>query len=249
MVRGIQMQWPIQLKKKTPLAYGLLGLFAVSIFLSCGDNQESRQKSRSVPPESFTFFELGSNTRLTDSIREDLGKILGRDSIERRSILDLEINFRGFIKTYFPQIDKLNRQLNFPPKERVEHDTVKLMYRYAQKKNSPFDYVELVFSDDTQRPLLFKIEFQVDESDIVNTLKAKYGPPQIINWKEENGQSMFWEKESDLLIVSRVPDQFGRHGFQITIYFVRNLMQMIDIERKEREERERQRAKSGQSAF
>jgi len=242
----LQMKW----RNKISFIFKLFSLLSISILISCGDNRESAEtEPAAANPESFTFFELGTNTKLTDNIRKDLGKKLGRDAIERRSILDLNTNYAGFIKKYLPNINELNRKINFPPGERVEHNTVKLMYRYAQRKNTPFDYVELVFSEYTKTPLLIKINFQIDETGIVETLKTKYGPPQVIDWKEENGKSMVWRKNMDLLLVSEVPDQFGRHGYQIVIYFVQNLNRLIEIEKDELKKREQQRAKSAERAF
>jgi len=244
------MQWPIKSKNKIIVVYTFLSLLSFSFLISCGDNRESAEAlPQTVKPESFTFFELGTNTKLTEHIRKDLGKKLGRDAIERRSILDLNTNYAGFIRKYLPKINELNRKINFPPGERVEHNTVKLMYRYAQRENAPFDYVELVFSEYTKTPLLFKINFQIDETGILETLKTKYGPPQVIDWKEENGKSMVWRKNTDLLLVSLVPDQFGHHGYQIVIYFVQNLKQLIEIEKNELKKKEQQRAKSGERAF
>ncbi|MGB9438054.1 MAG: hypothetical protein WCB15_08935, partial [Desulfobacterales bacterium] len=226
------MHLQTKLRNKISFIYALFSLLIISILISCGEDRESAQTAPGTANlESFTFFELGTNTKLTDNIRKDLGEKLGRDAIERRSILDLNTNYAGFIKKYLPNINELNRKINFPPGERVEHNTVKLMYRYAQRKNTPFDYVELVFSEYTKTPLLIKINFQIDETGIVETLKTKYGPPQVIDWKEENGKSMVWRKNMDLLLVSEVPDQFGRHGYQIVIYFVQNLNRLIEIEK------------------
>jgi hypothetical protein len=235
--------------KAGPLLITLLIWFLPAL-MSCGDSREPAEKAP-VPAdtESFTFFDIGRTTRFSEQIRDELGKKLGRDAIESRSILDLEINYRGFLKKYFPKLDDLNRQLNFPPGERVDHNTVKLMYRYAQKQNVPFDYVELIFSNYTQKPIIFKIHFKKDESNILETLKNKYGNPDIIDWKENNGQSMYWKKDGDFFIVSLVPDQFGKHEYQIVIYYVDNLKQLIETERKEKEERERQRSKTGGRAF
>jgi hypothetical protein len=123
------------------------------------------------------------------------------------------------------------------------------MYRYAQKKNIPFDYVELVFSDYTQNPIVFRIHFKEDDSNIIETLKSKYGEPTSIDWNLENGQSIFWEKNQDYLIVSLVPDQFGQHEHQVVIYFAENLRTLIDTERAEKQKREEERAKSGEKAF
>ena len=244
------MHLQTKLRNKISFIYALFSLLIISILISCGEDRESAQTAPAAANlESFTFFELGTNTKLTDNIRKDLGEKLGRDAIERRSILDLNTNYAGFIKKYLPNINELNRKINFPPGERVEHNTVKLMYRYAQRKNTPFDYVELVFSEYTKTPLLIKINFQIDETGIVETLKTKYGPPQVIDWKEENGKSMVWRKNMDLLLVSEVPDQFGRHGYQIVIYFVQNLNRLIEIEKNELKKREQQRAKSAERAF
>jgi len=217
---------------------------------SCSDSKEPAEGA--APPagtESFTFFDIGRTTMFSEKIRGELGQKLGRDAIERRSILDLEINYEGFLKKYFRQLNELDQQLNFPPRERVEHNTVKLMFRYAQKQNVPFDYVELVFSNYTKMPIFFKIHFKKDEANIIETLKNKYGNPKLIDWKENNGQSMYWEKDGDFLIVSLVPDQFGQHEYQIVIYYVDNLKQLIHTERKEKEEKEQQRVKTGEKAF
>ena len=223
---------------------------SLPIFISCGDNHDAADPS-SLPAgtESFTFFDLGKTTKLSNGVRSDLESKLGRDAIERRSILDLEINYDGFLKKYFPELDALNQKLNSPPGERVEHNTVKLMYRYAQKKNVPFNLVELVFSDYTKTPVLFKINFEVDEANTVATLQEKYGLPKVIDWKEENGKSMFWKKNGDLLIVSRIPDRFGKIDHQIVIYYTDSLKLLNDTERKEQEKKEQQRAKTGKKAF
>jgi hypothetical protein len=223
---------------------------SLPLFVSCSDSQEPAvEKPQSPGLESFTFFNLGNNTRLTKAVRNDLQEKLGRDAIERRSILNLEINNTDFLKKYFPELDRMNQKVNYPPRERVEHNTVKLMYRYAQKKNVPFEFVELVFSDYTGTPILFRINFKKDEAGIIETLEQKYGKPEIIDWQEENGQSMFWKQNNDFLIVSRVPDQFGNHEYKLVIYYIENLKNLIETERKEKEQKEQQRAKTGKKAF
>ena len=220
------------------------------LLLSCSDDRDKGDSSE--PPAvqiGFTFFELGKNTVLTKSVRNNLNDKLGRDAIERRSILDLEVNYRGFLNDYLPDLDKLNRKLNFPPGERVEHNTVKLMYRYARKKEVPFDLVELVFSDYSQKPILFKISFKADEGNTVEALKERYGLPESINWQKENGRSMVWKKAGDTLILNFIPNRFGGYDHQIVIYFTESLQQLIEMERKEKEARELQRAKTGKKAF
>ena len=220
------------------------------LFVSCGDSQEPTEKNPQSPgQESFTFFDLGNNTRLTEAVRNNLEEKLGHGAIERRSILNLEINYNGFIKKYFPELDRMSQKVNYPPRERVEHNTVKLMYRYAQKKNVPFEFVELIFSDYTGTPVLFRINFNKDEAGIINTLEQKYGKPEIIDWQEENGQSMIWNQNNDFLIVNREPDQFGNHEYELVIYYIDNLENLIETERKEKEQQEQQEAKKGKAAF
>ena len=223
----------------------------IPILISCSDSQEQDDSTApaAVMPESFTFFDLGINSRLNKKVRQELGHKLGRDAIEHRSIMDLEINYKGFLKKYFPGLNELNQKLNFPPGERVEHNTVKLMYRYALKKNVPFDYVEFVFSDYTKAPLLFRINFRDDDAGIINTLESKYGQPQDVDGKEENEKSLYWMKNGDFLIISQVPDQFGNPKYQIVIYFVKNLEQLIDTEKKEQKEKSLEKTQAGETAF
>jgi len=235
---------------KTAL-YAFLIIVLIPFLLSCSDSREPDDSTApaAVMPESFTFFDLGINSRLNKKVRQELGNKLGRDAIEQRSIMDLEINYKGFLNDYFPDLNELNQRLNFPPGERVEHNTVKLMYRYAQKKNVPFEYVELVFSNYTKAPILFRINFREDEAGIIKTLETKYGQPQVVSWQEENGQSMYWMKNGDFLIISLVPDQFGNPTYQIVIYFVKNLEQLIATEKGERKEKSLERTQSGKKAF
>ncbi|MEE4265713.1 MAG: hypothetical protein V2I56_23705, partial [Desulfobacteraceae bacterium] len=229
--------------------YAILIILLIPVLIACSDSQEPDDSTAPVVvmPESFTFFDLGINSRLDKKIRQELGNKLGRDAIEQRSIMNLEINYPGFLKQYFPDLNELNQKLNFPPGERVEHNTVKLMYRYATKEDVPFDYVELVFSNYTKTPILFRINLRGDEAGIIKTLESRYGQPQVVSWKEESGKSMYWIKSSDFLIVSQVPDQFGNPRYQIVIYFVKNLEQLIAAETKERQEKSLKRTQSGKT--
>jgi len=216
---------------------------------TCSEKETTQNQTEEPAPETFTLFEVGRNSLMSKRMRQDLGDKLGRDAIEGRSLLNLEINYPGFLSSYFPDIDKLNQQLNFPPGERIDHNTIKLMYRYAQRRNIPFDYVELIFSDYTQKPVLIRIHFKKDESNIIKTLEAKYGPPTSIKWEKENGSSFYWTKDNDVLVVSMVPNQFGRPEYQIVIYFTENLNELITAEQAEKEAHEQKRAKSGKTAF
>jgi len=234
----------------TPTLLVLMTALVLLTFLSCGEKKEpAKDQGSQVQTESFTFFDLGRNSQLSGDLRDNLSQRLGQDAIEEHGVMDLEINYYGFLGDYFPSLNELNRQLNSPSGERVEHNIVKLMYRYARKENLPFDYVELIFSNYSRLPLLFRINFQKDEANIVKTLKSKYGEPRRIDWKNRGGQSMYWDKNNDVLIVSLVPDQFGNPKYQIRIFFVENIKALLKAEAVEKEEKERQRTKSGKTAF
>jgi hypothetical protein len=222
----------------------------ILLSVSCGDKEETGPP-RPAPEhsDSFTFFDIGKNTIISDKVRESLNKTLGDDAIERRNILDLEINYKGFLKEYFADLDKLNKKLNSPIGERVEHNTVKLMYRYMQNKNVSFEYVELVYSEYTRRPVLIKIHFKKDGLNTIETLKQKYGAPESINWGGETSKSLYWKKSNDLLMLSFVPDQFGKPKCQIIIYFKNALEKLLKDEQKEKEKTRRERTKSGKTAF
>lgn len=218
--------------------------------MSCGDKQET------APPQpapehsdSFTFFDIGKNTIITGKVREGLNKILGDDAIEPRNIIDLEINYEGFLKEYFADLDELNKKLNSPLGERVEHNTVKLVYRYMQNKNVSFEYVELVYSEYTRRPVLIKIHFKKDALNTIETLKEKYGVPESIKWGGKTSKSLYWKKSNELLILSFVPDRFGKPKYQIIIYFKDALEKLLKDEQNEKEKTRRERTKSGKTAF
>lgn len=236
----------ISKKNRFALAMGLTFL----LLLSCGEKEEpATNQIDQTPSESFTFFDLGKSSRFSESVRKNLNRQLGNDAIAKRSPLNLEINYYGFLKEHFPSLQALNEQLNPSTARRIEHNIVKLMFRYARKKNLPFDYVELLFSNYSRLPLLFRINFKKDEANIVDTLKSKYGEPRLIDWKNKGGQSMYWEKNNDILIVSLVPDQFGNPEYQIRIFFVGNIKALLAAENAEKEKQKRRRARSGKTAF
>jgi hypothetical protein len=200
-------------------------------------------------PTSFTFFDVGADTLFSKDLRKELGDELGPEAIEYRSMIDLEINFQGFLERFFPNLDALNRRLNYPPGERVEHNTVKLMYRYAQRKNVPFHYIELLFSNYTHKPLFIKIESKRDVAEIINSIQEKYGQPMIIDWQRDNGQSRHWVNKRDTLIASIASDRRGDPVYRITIYYVDNLSELLETEEKERRFREEKKKQAGKKAF
>lgn len=189
-------------------------------------------------PESFTFFDLGPNTRFSDAVRRTLSDRLGSDAIAYRSQIDLSVNSQEFIQIFFPELNALNLQLNYPPRERIEHNTVKLMYRYAQKVDVPFKYVEMFFSGYSQRPLYFSITVSHDGANIIDSLHQKYGPPEEIQGLKLPLKASFWRKNNDILLVSIKSDRYGNPEYHIMIYYVNSLESLVNIEKEEARQRE-----------
>lgn len=224
----------------------LSGLTAV-LLLSCSTDERPPDESQSQT-EGVTFFDVGAETVFSDALRERLRKSLGPDAIAYRSTIDLEFNADGFLQRHFPILHQLNRRLNTPAGERVEHNTVKLMYRYAVKQNLPFSYVELVFSNNTGKPLFIQVRSR-DFSDIIRTLEEKYGSPQAIVQPEKEGRFFFWRDHNDVLLVSIIPSWRGDKEYRLVIYYADNLEKLITVEEQERREKEEERRRAGEKIF
>jgi hypothetical protein len=219
----------------------------ILLLVACGGGEDPGP-SAPPGPESFTFLGIGRNSRFSDSLRKDLKQKLGNDAVERRSIIDLESNYQGFLAAHLPELEALNLRLNHPPGERVDHDVIKLMYRYARQSDAPFDHVELVFDGQFRSPLIFRIRFKADETGLIAALRDKHGPPQTIAWDRENGQSLVWRKEPDVLMVSLVPNVFGGVDHQVSIYFTENLNRWVEFEQKQKQQKSREKS-PGKTAF
>ena len=153
------------------------------------------------------------------------------------------------MQSYFKTLDQLNQRLNFPPGERVEHNIIKLRYRYAQRKQVPFKYVELIFSNYTQKPLLFKIASKKEGAFIVDTIREKHGEPKTINWEREEGRSLYWEKNKSFLIISILKDRYGDPEYHTVIYFTPNIEVLLSKEEQVARQREEAIKKKGKTAF
>jgi hypothetical protein len=228
-----------------------LTVLLIALATGCGgDGQESDAGSKTGQAnESFTFFDIGATSQYSDATRRSLENKLGNDAISHRNMIKLEINDTGFLKRHFPELDDLNRQLNSRIGDRIDHDTVKLMYRYARKRDVPFEYVEIQFSDDSGHPLTIDIRFGEDRLGTVGRLKEKYGPPNRLEEEQGAGKTLFWRKNQDYLLVSMKPDQFGNIEHRLVIYFTENLRDLIRAEQTDRQRSGRQPSDSTQSPF
>ncbi len=125
---------------------------------------------------------------------------------------------------------------------------VRLMYRYARQRNAPFDLVELVFDGRFRSPLVFRFRFKADETGLIAALQDKHGPPQVIAWDRENGQSLIWRRHADVLMASLVPDAFGGVNHQVAIYFTENLNRWVEFEQTQKARKSGDGA-AGRTAF
>ena len=145
----------------------IIGLILVIVFISYLLKKEAKETHLSNnEPKGFAFLNIGETTELSSNVREQLRDTLGPDAIETWNTLNLDLNYKGFLKKYFPELYELNQKLNSPIGGRVEHNTIQLTYHYARKKNTPFDYVKLVFSNLTKKPLFIFIKSNRAGSDI-----------------------------------------------------------------------------------
>jgi len=195
----------------------------------------------------FTFLDLHADSILTDKARDRLREILGSEAIEKKTVLDLEMHYPGFLEKYFPDLNELNKQLNFEGgrRTRIEHNTTKLIYRYS----TTFHYVELFFSNDTQKPLLFRIKAKRDGMDYLATLQQKYGEPQEVVWQDQKGRSLFWKLDKDVLILSLFTDQYDQPLFEIMICHVENIENLLTTEKKESRQRKSEKSETGRKLF
>ena len=201
------------------------------------------------PADGFTFLNLGRDTILTKTLRVSLRDHLGSDAIEKRTTIDLEPDAPGLLPELFPFLHSLNEQLNYLPRQRIEHNTVKLRYRYATRKNVPFKYVELVFSNYTYKPLLFIIRAGEAGAAILESLKEKYGAPQRKEAGIPGAPVLYWQKEQDYLVMTSGKDNFGHTTYQFSFYFGTNLQVLVDAEIEERKQAAERIQKAGKQAF
>jgi len=228
----------------------ILSTFLLVTVCACSDKTESPPvETDKAALESFSFFDVGADSRFRDDLRDNLRDNLGTDAFEARMPIDLSINYPEFLDRHFPDLAALNRKLNYRPQERIEHNTVKLTYRNSRKKGRPFDLITIVFSNYSKKPLLIDITAKNNDLDLIGALENKYGTPENIQWDNGRGSSKAWTRHSDVLIASSSFTRIGKPVTRINIYFVQNIIPLIEQEEKERQELELKRKKAGESAF
>jgi len=227
-----------------------MGVVVLLTFGCSGKEESDTDTGNTAPTETgFRFLDLNAASRIDDSLRGELREKLGSDAIWRRAPLDIEINYDGFLQQHFEELYRLNRRLNYAPRERVEHDIIKLMYRYPQKKNLPFSYIELVFSGRRGTPLIFNIHAKRDGDAVIATLEDKYGSAGTIDWNDGRDRALYWRRPGEIMIASIVEDRYAQPEYVISIFFLDHIEQLVEQKEQERRQMQEQKEKAGKTAF
>jgi len=219
-----------------------------AFLLGCGRESPS-SPADSAGPESFTFFEVGARTALTDSVRDRLRAQLGRPGVSRRNVLDLAIRSPEFLSEHFPGLADLHRKLNGTRGARVEHDTIRLDYRYMDRDATPFDRVQMTFDNQTGKPLMMRIETRRDGEAVAAALAEAHGPPRIIDPGPGIQQWRVWTREGDVLVFSVDEAAAGIPEYRISIFYVDGLRRLVAREAARREARRAQERDAINQAF
>ena len=190
----------------------------------------SPKKSADVFPETFSFYHLSANTRLSDSFTQKFEKMLGTHAITRKTTLELGIRKNTILSTRFPSLHQLDQKLNGKSNERVEHDTILLTFRYPPEETKFFQYVKLWFSNHNSKPLMVEIKTDKDGRFLVDNIKKKYGSGENVDLKSDVEDLSYWEQEHDYLMVNTAPDRYGNDTFTIKIYYANNLEALFSKE-------------------
>jgi hypothetical protein len=227
-------------------------LLSILIIRMLTDGSRSDIEAPPPPPaetDSFVFFDLSRNTRFNETLRKTLKERLGPDRMETWSPISLEMHEDGFIAEHFPALADMNRRLNINNGLDIGEHTIKVTYRYAMNQDLPFYYIKLVFSDFTRRPLYFRIKMKLEGQYVVDTIRKKYGPPETIDWGGQDNITWFWEKDGDIMTISKVENRIGESEYQIMIYYISNLENLLQTQKQHIQKQTEQKAESGKSAF
>ena len=202
------------------------------LLAACGSETDTAgPRSAGHQAESFTFFKIGKSTLISGGVRGELENILGHASVERRAIVNLTINHDTFLQENFPALDRMNRELNSEIGLKVMHPVTRLMYRYARQKGLPYDLVEILFAENSKRPVLIRIHYKTDNPDTLQTLEDKYGPSRNFEWGREMASSRVWEKDGDYLLYAVIPRRGNKVEYRIAIYFTATIEALIQPEK------------------
>lgn len=234
------------------LLVGLLVLLGLSFFALTRSQREVPRTANELSESSragFNFYGINRDTVLNRNLRQTLAQQLGYDAITHRAPLDLIVVDPEFTRMHLPRIHRNHLALNPAFGGRREHAVTMLTYRRAQQKGAPFKYIELVFDQDTGKPLYLVIEPVGSDPRIYDTLRTKYGPPTAMQTSPEGDQVMIWEKPEEILAGVSIRRRGGRIDRQLRFYFLTNIEHRVMQEREAAEARRQQADKASRRAF
>ena len=207
-------------------------LAGLMLLAACGSETDtSGSRSAGSQAESFTFFKVGKSTLISGGVRNELENILGDASVERRAIINLTINNDTFLQENFPNLDRMNRELNSEIGLKVMHPVTRLMYRYARQQGLPYDLVEIFYAENSKQPVLIRIHYKAENPDTLQTLMDKYGASRNFEWGREMASSRVWEREGDYLFYAVIPRRGNKVEYRIAIYFTAAIEALIQPEK------------------
>ena len=174
-------------------------------------------------PDTFSFYHLDANTKISENFIQKFEKTLGTHAITRKTTLELGIPKNPALSNMFPPLDQLDQKLNGRKNERIEHDTILLTFRYPPEGTKFFQYVKLWFSNHNSKPLMVEIKTDKNGRFLLDNIIKRYGPGENIDLKSDVEDLLYWEREQDYLVVITAPDRYGEDTFTIKIYYVNNL--------------------------
>jgi len=211
------------------------------ISIGCG---KSEHDPVAVPkmPDSFHFMDIGVNTVIDAEIRDRLIKALDSYATDQKTIIDLDLKYKGFLKAYYPNLSVLNQKLNVNDMVRKEYPATKLTFRHTRQTGSLFNYVELIYANDSGCPLLIKMVAVKEIPDLIDTIKEKYGAPHEIPIEQGSGFSLSWQRGTDAFIIARFPGNYNQPEYHMMIVYANRLMQLINREAEAEKQRKDKRA-------
>jgi len=212
----------------------LLFLSCVVSLAFCGcENKETAPANPSKVPESFHFMDIGANTVMDHNVRDRLRATLGSDAVDRRSTIDLELKYSGFLKTYYPDLAKLNQRLNINDIVRKQYPATRLTFRNTRQRNAIFDYVEFIYDHASGCPVLVKMIAKKEIPELIETVKDKYGPPEQIPISEGKSWSLSWRKNKDMFVIARIIGRYDEPEYHMLIVYTNRLEQLLARSRNE----------------
>ncbi|MBL0712460.1 MAG: hypothetical protein JJV98_02055 [Desulfosarcina sp.] len=246
---------PSPKKPKVLIASSLAGLLVLMLLTVFALTRPQRDipRSEADPAESrpagFNFYEIHRDTVLNRSLRQALADQLGDDAITHRAPVDLTIIDPAFTQAHFPDLHHYYKVLNPAFGGRREHAVTTLTYRRAQQKEAPFNYIKLVFAQDTGKPLYFVIVPSDADPGLFDTLQTKYGPPATIKAHREGDKVLVWKQPDEILAGVSIRRRGGRIERELHFYFMANIKYLIDQEHQAAEAQRRQTDKASRRAF